>query len=50
MECAQIKDISNSIFKDGRGYFIAYGTKYKGRHNTKQEAEKIVKKDCEKRY
>lgn len=49
MECATKKDIEKAIFKSGQGYFVAYGSKYKGHHNTKKQAIQAVKKDIENR-
>lgn len=49
MECATKKDIGKTIFKGGQGFFVAYGSKYIGRHDTKEKAIKAVTKDIEER-
>lgn len=47
MECATKKDIEKTIFKGGQGFFVAYGSKYMGRHDTKEKAIKAAAKDIE---
>ena len=50
MECAQLKDATKAIFKSGQGgYFVAYGSRYRGHYSTKKKAVRAVEKDILKK-
>ena len=45
MECAQRKDASKAVFKSNKGYFVAYGNRYRGHYSTKKKAIDAVERD-----